>query len=149
MSELNPNRPHAVNKTGDPRQWLNMPVVPDAQVTGSDTALACHGSGFGEDEARPTNRPTAEVNEVPVISQAINGAILTHRRDEDPVTDSDARIVEASASQHPGWYSVTTFTSSQGLLTITTMSYPRYFGYLFLKYCPHKLRTDRIRSNEV
>ena len=44
---------------------------------------------FGEHEARPAHRLGAEVLDVPVVAEPVDGRILAHRRDRDAVRRGD------------------------------------------------------------
>jgi len=81
MSQLNPG--HGAlgsDKARDALQRGDLCVVPQAQVFGGDTALGGHGGGFGENQPRPADSAAAEVDQVPVVGQAIDAGVLAHRR---------------------------------------------------------------------
>ena len=81
--------PVGVDEAGDPGQRLHVPVVPDAQVGGGAAAVARHGGRLHDHQGHAADRPAAEVDEVPVVGQPLLGAVLAHRRHDDPVAEGD------------------------------------------------------------
>jgi hypothetical protein len=69
---------------------LDMRIRPDAQILWRDTPTRLDGGGFGDDQSGAAYCPRAQMDQVPVVRQAILGAVLAHRRDADPVTQRHA-----------------------------------------------------------
>ena len=59
-------------------------VLPDAGAAGSNAAFRANGGGFGDD-GTGADGPGAQVNEVPIGGETIDGGLLAHRRDEDAI----------------------------------------------------------------
>ena len=73
------------DETGDALQWGYLLVIPQAEVFGGDTPVRGYRCGFGNDQAGATDGAAAQMDKVPVVGQAIDGGILSHRRDRDAV----------------------------------------------------------------
>ena len=74
-----------MNETDDSAQHLDVLVVPDAEVLGTDATLGKNGGCLGQHQSGATHRATPEMNEMPVVSESVAARILTHRRDEHPI----------------------------------------------------------------
>ena len=81
------DRPLAVDEPGDPGQRLDVSVVPDAEVAGRDAAVAGHGGRLDDHQGRAADGTTPQVDQVPVVRQPLVGAVLAHRRHDDPVAE--------------------------------------------------------------
>ena len=64
-------------------------VLPDAGAAGSDAAVWMDGGGFGDDRAG-ADGSGAQVDQVPVGGEAVDGGVLAHRRDEDAIVKGHA-----------------------------------------------------------
>ena len=80
-------------KCGDAGERGDVLVGPDAEVAGGDAAFGADGGGFGDDGAGAADGAAAEVDEVPVVGEAVGGAVLAHGRDGDAVGEGEARCV--------------------------------------------------------
>jgi len=81
VGQLDPrHRALGADKAGDTLQRLNLGIVPQAQVLGGDAAIGSDGGGFAENQPGTANGTAAQVHQVPVIGQAIDGGVLAHRR---------------------------------------------------------------------
>ena len=60
-------------------------VLPEAEVLGADAAFGGDGGGFGEDEGRAADGAAAEVDEMPVVGEAVLAGVFAHGRDDDAV----------------------------------------------------------------
>ena len=60
-----------MNEPDDPRQRLDVIVLPDAKVLRTDAALGKNGSGFGHHQPRPTHGAAAQMDEMPVVRESI------------------------------------------------------------------------------
>src|SRR5262245_40242011 len=67
-----------------PIGW-NMLVGPYTRARIRLAASLLDGSLFRENDGRPANSEPAEMDKVPVGGSAINGHVLAHRRNHDPV----------------------------------------------------------------
>ncbi len=63
----------------------NVLVFPDAKIVRRDAALRGDGRGFKHDQARAALRPAAQVDEVPVVGEAIVAGVLAHGRNADAI----------------------------------------------------------------
>ena len=84
------DRPLSVDEPRDTGQGLDVLVAPDSQVSRGDPAVAGDGRGLGHDQRRPAHRPAAEMDQVPVVAQALLGTVLAHRGHDDPVAEGHA-----------------------------------------------------------
>ena len=66
-----------------------MLVLPDTQVFGRNPAFGRHAGGFRDDQPRSTHGPTAQVDKMPVAGETIDGRVLAHGRNGDPVFELD------------------------------------------------------------
>ena len=80
-----------------------MIVTPDAEVLWTDAAFRQDRRCFCHDQSRATDRATAEMHEMPVVSQSVSARVLAHGRDKDAVGEFDIanreRIEQVSHSQ--------------------------------------------------
>ena len=60
-----------VEEGGDALELGDVLVLPDAEVAGSDAGFGADGGGFGDDEAGAADGAAAEVDEVPVVGEAV------------------------------------------------------------------------------
>ncbi len=79
------NRTLSVDKTGDTLHRFDLFVVPQPEVFGSDAPVRRHRHRFGDDQAGAANGTASQVNQVPVIGQAVDTGILAHRRHCDAI----------------------------------------------------------------
>ncbi|MNM85140.1 hypothetical protein D3C81_972490 [compost metagenome] len=73
------------DETGDALQRGDLSVVPQAEVFSGDAAIGGHRHGFSDYQASATHGAAAQMDEVPIVGQAIDGGILAHRRNGDAV----------------------------------------------------------------
>ena len=81
-------------KADDTREGLDVCVLPDAEVGGTDAALGDDSGGFGEDGARAPNGASAEVDEMPVVGKAVFARVLAHGGDGNAVTKRNIADLE-------------------------------------------------------
>ncbi len=79
---------------GDAGEEGDVVVGVDTEVAGSDAGFGADGGGFGEDGACSADGAAAEVDEVPVVGVAVDGAVLAHGGDDDAVGEGDAALRE-------------------------------------------------------
>src|SRR4029079_17166315 len=68
-----------VKEANDALQHFDMRILIDAQVVWTDPPLGSYGSGFGNDQRRPSHGSRAEVHQVPVGREAVGARVLAHR----------------------------------------------------------------------
>jgi hypothetical protein len=86
-AELRRSDPAAV--VDDARQRRLAVVVVEADVAVRDAAAPLHRRRFHHEQPGARVRQHAEVGHVPVARAAVVGAVLAHRRDDDPVGELD------------------------------------------------------------
>src|SRR4029077_7126045 len=87
MSQLHSSHaPLFVNETDDSAQHFDVLVGPDTEVLRTDAPLRENRRCLGQDQSGTTYGTAAEMNEMPVVSISIVARILTHRRDEHPIS---------------------------------------------------------------
>jgi hypothetical protein len=74
-----------MDETSDPRQHLDVGVLPDPEIVRADPAVGLHGGGLGKRQAGAADGEATEVDQVPVVGESIGARVLTHRRHEDAV----------------------------------------------------------------
>ena len=79
----------AQEKMRDAGEEADVIVFPDAEILGADAAFRGDGAGFCEDEGGASDGAAAEVDEVPVVREAIDAGILAHGGDNDAVAEKD------------------------------------------------------------
>jgi hypothetical protein len=75
---------------GDAREHVDVLILPDTEVGRRDAALRHDGGRLGDDEARAADGPAAQVDDVPVVGEAVHAGVLAHRADDDPVPQRHA-----------------------------------------------------------
>ncbi len=75
-----------MNETDDSTQHLDVLVAPDAEILGTDASLGKNGGCLSQDQSGATHRAAPEMNEMPVVRESVAARILTHRRDEHPIS---------------------------------------------------------------
>ena len=83
-----------MEEAGDAVELGDVLVFPDAEVAGGDAAFGADGVGLGEDETGAADGAAAEVDEVPVVGEAVEGGVLAHGGDGDAVGQSKATKLE-------------------------------------------------------
>jgi hypothetical protein len=76
------------------RKVLDMRVLPDAEVGGTDAALGDDGGSFGEDGACAPNGASPKVDEMPVVGKAVFAGVLAHGGNGNAVTKRDIADME-------------------------------------------------------
>ena len=79
-----------VQESSDALEGEDVLVFPDAKIAWSDASFRVDGVGFGKDKGGAADGAAAEMDEVPVVGEAVDGGILAHRRDDDPVGEGYA-----------------------------------------------------------
>ena len=78
-----------VQEVHDPGERGNVVVLPDAEVVRGDSSFGKDGGGFREDEACTSDGTAAQMDQVPVVGEAVAAGVLAHRRDSDAVGQSE------------------------------------------------------------
>ena len=74
----------------DAAEGFDVGVAPEAEVAEGDAAGGFDGCCLHHDEAGAAGGAGAEVDQMPIVSEAIDGGIFTHGRDGDAVGEGDA-----------------------------------------------------------
>src|SRR5439155_24558739 len=74
-----------MNEPDDPFDRLGVSIAPDPEIVGTDPSLGRHRGGFSEDERGAADGAAPEVDEMPVVREAVDARVLAHRRDDDPI----------------------------------------------------------------
>ena len=83
-----------VEERGDALELGDVFIFPDAEVAGGDTSFRTDGVCFGEDESGTADGAAAEMDEVPVVGEAVDGGVFAHGGDGDAVGQSEAAELE-------------------------------------------------------
>jgi hypothetical protein len=101
------DRSLGMDEARDAGQGLDVPVAPDPEVGGGDPAVAGDRRGLDHDQGRAAHGATAEVDQVPVVAQALIGAVLAHGGHDDPVAERHAaegqRTEQDGRGSFRGW----------------------------------------------
>ena len=71
-----------------------MLVFPDALIAGRDAPARFHGRGFHHNQSRAADRAAAEMDQVPVVGEAVFARILAHGGNGDAVAKRDAALCQ-------------------------------------------------------
>jgi hypothetical protein len=82
------------DETDYTREVLDVRVLPDAEVGGTDAAFGDDGGGFGEDSAGTANGASAKVDEMPVVGKAVFARVLAHRGNRNAITKRNIADLE-------------------------------------------------------
>ena len=87
MAQLDPDRCVGIGAdiTQQPGEGRFLRVIPEAGIAGCDATGGLDPGGLDDDRRRPRNRQTAQMLPVPGLGYAVDGRILAHRGDDDPV----------------------------------------------------------------
>ena len=97
MGELDPRRGAlAANEGGDASERRNVIVFPDARIRGRDTPTRLYSRGLHEHKSGACRGAAAEMDQVPIIDEAILGRILAHGRYTDAIAQRDLTNRERS-----------------------------------------------------
>ena len=69
-------------------------VAPETEAVGRDPADGIDGRRLEDQEPGTAEGEMTEVDEVPVARVAVDGRVLAHRRDHDPVRERQASQVD-------------------------------------------------------
>ncbi len=94
-----PLRPHEV---GDALERRDVRRRPQPHVAVGDAALRGNRGGLDEDAAGAAERQPAEVREVPVLGDAVDGGIGGHRRDHHPIGECQGANGDGGKQQRLG-----------------------------------------------
>lgn len=79
-----------VEEGGDVTELGDVFVFPDSEVGGGDAGFGADGIGFGDDEGCAADGAAREMDEVPVVSEAVVRGVLAHGGDGDAVGEDEA-----------------------------------------------------------
>src|SRR5258705_6186298 len=74
----------------DAREHVDVLVAIDSQIERRDASIRGNGGGFGDDEPRTSHGPASEMDDVPVIGEAVDAGVFTHRTHADAIPTGDA-----------------------------------------------------------
>jgi hypothetical protein len=80
----------------DARQHLDVRVLVDAKVLRADAAFGDYGAGLRNHQARAAYGSAAQMNKMPVVGEAIFGAVLAHGRNPNAVAKGNTAELERS-----------------------------------------------------
>ena len=80
------NRSVLAEEADDAREVFDVRVFPDTKVGGTDAPFRRDCSGFGENRTSAADGAGAEVNQMPIIAEAVFAGVLAHRGDGNAVT---------------------------------------------------------------
>ncbi len=81
-----------LEKRRDAGEEFDVFVFPDALIEGRDASARFHGGGFHHDQGRAADRAAAEMDQVPVVGEAVFARILAHGGNGDAVAKCDAAL---------------------------------------------------------
>lgn len=73
----------------DAAEGFNMRVAPESEVAEGDAAGGFNGGGLDHDEPCAAGGAGAEVDEMPIVGEAIDGGVFAHGGDGDAVGEGD------------------------------------------------------------
>jgi hypothetical protein len=74
------HRALSVDKLRDARQHFDVLVFPDSEVSRRNAPFGRDRGGLDHDQTCSADRPTPEMNKVPITGEAVHHRILAHRR---------------------------------------------------------------------
>ncbi len=97
VRELHPgNGALRFDEAKNPRQHFDVIVFPKSEVFRTDASFRQDGRCFRHDQRGAPDRATAEMDEVPVVGEAVGARILAHGRNADAVPQADVPQLERS-----------------------------------------------------
>jgi len=75
------------DESKDAPQGLDVRIAPDTQIFGADPGISSDSSGFRHDQGCTAYGAGCQVNEMPVVGEAILAGILAHGRNEYSVAE--------------------------------------------------------------
>jgi len=73
----------------DAREEGDVIVFPNAEILRADAAFGGDGARFGENQGGAAYGAAAEMDEMPVVREAIGAGILAHGGDDNAVAEED------------------------------------------------------------
>ena len=99
------HRSMLVDESGDFPEYRSLFPGPDPRIEGCDPSFRGNRGGFRHHQGGASDRPTPQVHQMPIRRHSIDGGILAHRGDEDPVLEyqfPQAKGGKQSRSVHEG-----------------------------------------------
>ncbi len=81
-----------LEKRRDAGEEIDVFVFPDALIEGRDAAARFHGGGFHHHQGRAADRAAAEMDQMPVVGEAVFARILAHGGNGDAVAKRYAAL---------------------------------------------------------
>jgi hypothetical protein len=86
MRNLHPRyRTLLLNKCCDLRQFIDVFVLPDPEISRRDPASRLHRGSLSENQCGTADGAASQVNQMPVICKAVLARVFAHWRNRDPV----------------------------------------------------------------
>jgi hypothetical protein len=79
------NGAHPFDKSGYAGERLDVAILVNAHIAGRDAPLRGDGAGFDEHERSSAGGAAAEMNQMPIVGESVNGRILAHGGYDDSV----------------------------------------------------------------
>ena len=79
-----------LQKSHDARQKLDVLVLPNSQILGTDAALGRDGGRFGENQAAPPAARLPRCTRCQSLREAVLAGILAHRGNDNAILQSDS-----------------------------------------------------------
>src|SRR4051812_14384979 len=79
------DRALSFDETKDAREHLDLLVFPKPKILRTDATFRHDRGRFRHDHRRAADRTRAEMDEMPVVREAVLARILTHRRDTNAI----------------------------------------------------------------
>ena len=89
-----------LDESSDSLERFDVLILPYAEVARRDASFLRNARGLNHDQTCAAHGPASQVNQMPVIGEAILGGILAHRGDADPVGEYD--VAERSGENRFG-----------------------------------------------
>ena len=109
------NSPLAMDELCDSFQRLDVLIFPNSKVTRGDAPVCRNRRCLDHRQGDPAGSPTAQMNQMPIVSKSIPGAILAHRRHGDPVAKRDTSNCQWAEQIDLGYFPVVVSAGPTGV----------------------------------
>ena len=90
MRELRPgDRALSLDERRNPRQKLNVLVFPYTKILRTDASFRNHGISLGKYHSGSAHCAATEVDQVPIVGEAVSARILAHRRNNNAIRNAE------------------------------------------------------------
>jgi hypothetical protein len=87
-------------EVGDAPKVLDLIVLPDSEVGGTDATFGNYGVGFGEDRTGASDGAGAEMDKMPGVGETVFAGVLAHGGDSDAISEGDIPDLERVEQVH-------------------------------------------------